>query len=114
MASPLSDILGLVSRLQESARRGDWKSAGELLAILPRQTLPGNQEELGEYLRCLKQALIVAKVSRAHSAASLARCNTAAARCSTAAVRLNAAAQFNRTRLDFVPPRQEFGEPAEF
>jgi hypothetical protein len=107
MASPLSDILGLVSCLQESARRGDWKNAGELAAILPQQTLPGNPEELGEYLRCLKQALMVAKASRAHSAASLARCNAAA-------VRLNAAAHFNRTRLDFAPPRQEFGEPAEF
>jgi hypothetical protein len=100
MASPLSDILGLVSCLQESARRGDWKSAAEFAAMLRQQTVPGNPEELAEYLRSLKQALIVAKVSRAHSAASLARCN--------------AAAQFNRTRLDIAPPRQEFGESAEF
>jgi hypothetical protein len=107
MASQHSDLVDLVDCLQESARRGDWKSAGELAAILPQQTLPGNPEELGEYLRCLKQALIVAKASRAHSAASLARCNAAA-------VRLNAAAHFNKMRLDFTPPRQEFGESAEF
>ena len=47
---------------------------------------PSNREDLGEYLRHLKEALIVAKVSRAHAAASL--------------VRLNAAAQFNIARKD--------------
>jgi hypothetical protein len=100
MGSQLSDILDLISRVQESARRGDWKSAGEITATLPQQTLPAGSAELGEYLRRLKQALIVAKVSRAHSAASLARCKTAAAR-------LNAATRFNKTR-------QEFGESADF
>jgi hypothetical protein len=99
MASALSDILHLVDCLRESARRGDWKSAGELAAILPRQELPENLEELGEYLRCLQRALIVARVSRAHAAASLAR--------------LNAVARFNEMRLDSAPPRQEFGESAE-
>jgi hypothetical protein len=107
MGSQLSDQLDIIARLQESARRGDWKSAGELTATLPQRTLPASREELGEYLRRLRQALIVAKVSRAHSAASLARCKTAAAR-------LNAATRFNKTRLDFAPPRQEFGEPADF
>jgi hypothetical protein len=107
MASPLSDILHLVDCLRESARRGDWKSAGELAAILPRQDLPDSRDELGEYLTCLRQALIVARVSRAHAAASLARINNTA-------VRLNAAARFNQTRLDGAPPRQEFGESAEF
>jgi len=107
MASPLSNILDLVACLQESARRGDWKNVGELTATLPRQTLPASREELGEYLRSLKQALIVAKASRANTAASLAGCNTAAAR-------LHAAARFNKTRLDIAPPRQEFGESAEF
>jgi hypothetical protein len=106
MASKLSDILDFVFRLQESARHGDWDNACELAAVLPQQTLPDRQKELGEYLRHLRQALIVAKVSRAHSAATLARCNTAA-------VRLNAAARFNQTRLGFAPPRQEFGEAAD-
>jgi hypothetical protein len=100
MASPHSNLFDLVACLQESARRGDWKNAAELTAILPRQTLPASREELGEYLRCLKQALIAAKVSRAHSAASLTR--------------LNAVARFNNTRLDGAQPRQEFGESAEF
>src|ERR1700722_1360316 len=103
MASRLSDILGLVFRLQESAHHGDWENARELTAVLQQQTLPDRQEELGEYLQHIRQALIVAKVSRAHSAATLARC-------STAAVRLNAAARFIETRLGFEPPRQEFGE----
>jgi hypothetical protein len=106
MASALSDILHLLDCLRESARRGDWKSAGELVALLPRQEPPDSREELGEYLRCLRQALIVARVSRAHAAASLARINTAV-------VRLNAAARFNKTRLDIAPARQEFGESAE-
>ena|ERR1019366_5801656 len=100
MPSQRSDIFEVVASLQESARRGDWKSACELASILPQQTLPANREELGEYLRCLNQALIVARVSRANSAASLGR--------------LNAAARFNKTRLGFAPPRQEFGEAADF
>jgi hypothetical protein len=99
MASQLSSILDIVASLEESARFGDWNNAGRLAAILSQQTLPTSGEELGEYLRCLKQALIAAKVSRAHSAASLARINAAAGR-------LNAAARFNNTR-------QEFGEAAD-
>jgi hypothetical protein len=112
MASKLSDLLEIVASLQESARYGDWSSAGRLAAALPRQNLPTSREELGEYLRCLKQALIVAKVSRAHSAASLARVNTAAGR-------LNAAARFNSFRSGYAPPDspqlecQEFGEAAD-
>jgi hypothetical protein len=107
MASPRFDIFDLVSCLQESARRGDWKSAGELAAALRQQTPPASREEIGEYLRRLKQALIVAKVSRANSAATLARYNTAAGR-------LNAAARFNTARLETAPPRQELGESADF
>jgi hypothetical protein len=100
MASQLSDVRDLVACLQESARRGDWKGAGELAAMLPQQALPGGYSELDEYLRRLKEALIVAKISRAHSAATL--------------VRLNAAARFNNTRADFSPSRQKFGEAAVF
>ena len=107
MASRLSDILDLVASLRESARRGDWKSAGELALILRQQTPPADREELGQYLLHLKEALVAAKASRAHTAASLANFNTAA-------VRLNAAATFNRTHTDFSPPRQEFGEAADF
>jgi hypothetical protein len=112
MASKLSDLLELVACLQASARRGDWKSAGELANSLRQQTLPGSGEEIGEYLFRLKEALVTAKVSRAHSAASLARINTAAAR-------LKAATDFNNSRADlaradFGPARQEFGKAAEF
>jgi hypothetical protein len=99
MVSQLSDILILLACLQESARRGDWVNAFDIAVSLPQQKLPAGRNELCEYLRCLKQALIVAKTSRAHAAASL--------------VRLNAAARFN-TSGDFAPPRQEFGEPADF
>jgi hypothetical protein len=107
MASQLFNVLDLVARLQESARRGDWKSTGELAAHLSQQTLPAGREELGEYLLRLKQALIAAKMSRAHAAESLARINTAAAR-------LHAASKFNDTRGSFVSSRQEFGEAADF
>jgi hypothetical protein len=106
MASQLSDLLGIVASLRESARCGDWTSAGELTAILSQQTLPANREELGEYLRCLQQALIAAKVSRAHSAASLARVNTAAGR-------LNAAARFNKIRSGPAGTWQKFVEAAD-
>jgi hypothetical protein len=107
MDSPLSNILAVVACLRESVRRGDWKSAGELAATLRQPTLPANREDLGEYLLRLKEALIAAKVSRAHAAASLAKFNTAA-------IRLNAAATFNKTRVDSAPSRQEFGEAADF
>jgi hypothetical protein len=107
MASQLSSILDIVASLQESARFGDWTSTGRLAAILSQQTLPDSREELGEYLRCLKQALIAAKVSRAHSAASLARVNTAAGR-------LNAAARFNKIRGDPSPSCSPHGEWQEF
>jgi hypothetical protein len=106
MAFKLSELLETVASLQESARFGDWKSACRLAALLPQQDLPTSREELGEYLRCLKQALIAAKVSRAHSAASLARVNSAAGR-------LNAAAHFNNIRSGPARPRQEFGEAAD-
>jgi hypothetical protein len=107
MVSKLSDTLALVACLQESARRGDWNSAGELVIGLRQKTPPNSGEELGEYLSRLKEALIAARVSRAHAAASLARINTAAAR-------LKAATDFNNARADSGPPRQEFGEAAEF
>jgi hypothetical protein len=93
MASKPSDLFEIVVSLEESARRGDWPGTGRLAAVLSQQPLPTGGEELGEYLRCLKQALITAKISRAHSAASLARVNAAAGR-------LNAAARFNHIRSD--------------
>jgi hypothetical protein len=105
MASPLSklprlsEILDSVAQLKEAARRGDWKGAGELTAALRHREVPTDHEELGIYLRHLKETLITAKVSRAHTAASLAKFNAAAAR-------LNAAASFHRAR-------QEFAETAD-
>jgi hypothetical protein len=99
MDSQLSSALAIVGCFQESARRGDWNNAREMAGILQRQTPPESYLELGEYLDCLKQALVVAKAARAHAAASL--------------VRLSAAAMFNQTRADFVVPRHEFGEVAD-
>ncbi len=104
MDSPLSDTLDCLDRLKEAARRGDWTNAAELAASLPQQALPPqmqpSREELGEYLRHLKEALIVAKASRAHAAASL--------------VRLQAAARFNHASRDFAPGRQDFADLADF
>jgi uncharacterized protein (DUF2236 family) len=100
MASQLSDFPGLVGRLHESARDGDWQDAMELAALLAKQAVPGSRHELGEYLRGLRAALIAAKASRADAAASLAR--------------LNAAATFNSSAFDPAPERQEFGDSAEF
>jgi hypothetical protein len=87
-------ILESVASLEEAARHGDWRGAGELAAGLRQQKLPTDHKELGEYLLHLKEALVTAKISRAHAAASLARFNAAA-------VRLNAAASFHRVRQEF-------------
>jgi hypothetical protein len=99
MDSQLSNALEIVARVRESARRGDWRSAADLATTLPGQKLPEGADEVGEYLRHLKEALLVARVSRAHAAASL--------------VRLKAAARFHHTRLDPAPERQNFGDPAD-
>jgi hypothetical protein len=99
-AGERADLLRLVDSLQEAARRGDWQLTGELAEALSRRTPPATRDELGEYLTHLKNALIVARASRAHMAASL--------------VRLNAAAGFNHTRVEYAAPRQEFGESADF
>jgi hypothetical protein len=98
MDSQLSNALEIVARLRESARRGDWTSAADIATTLPRQTLPDNGGEVGEYLRHLKETLTVAKASRAHAAASL--------------FRLKAAAKFNYSRYDLASERQNFGDPA--
>lgn len=100
MASRLSESLSLICRLEESARQGDWTRAGELSAALRRQAVPDSREELAEYLGCLKRALITAKISRAHSAASL--------------VRLNAAARFNGNRAEPAATRHKFGGLTNF
>jgi hypothetical protein len=100
MASQLSDTLDIVARLRESARRGDWESAAALATSLPRQAPPEGRDDVGEYLRLLKEALAVAKASRTHAAASLAR--------------LKAAATFNHARLDLASERQNIGDTADF
>jgi hypothetical protein len=100
MASQLSNSLHLIECFQESARRGDWQTAGEVAGVLQQQLPPTSFEELKEYLARMKDALITAKTSRAQSAASL--------------VRLNAAAVFNNTRAESIPARREFGEAADF
>jgi uncharacterized protein (DUF2236 family) len=100
MASPLSENDDLVSRLKESARRGDWQDALQLASKLPDQELPTSREELSAYLRTLAAALIEAKACRSDAVASLSR--------------LNAAASFNSTPLDAVSERQDCADPADF
>jgi len=78
MDSRLSDARDALACLQEAARRGDWRTAGELAAAISRQPPPTSREDLGEYLRYLHAAIVVAKASRAQTAASLVRLNAAA------------------------------------
>jgi hypothetical protein len=99
MDSPRSDVFDIVACLREAAARGDWNRVASLTAALTQQTLPADPEKLGDYLHVLKEALSVAKDSRAHGAASLGR--------------LNAAARFNGARIDTASPRQNFGEAAD-
>jgi hypothetical protein len=98
--SDLLEFLEFVAALRESARSGDWDRAGELAVLLPLQPMPSTREAVGEFLRSLSEALIVAKASRALSAAAL--------------VRINAAAGFNNTRMDLASTRQKFGDSPEF
>jgi hypothetical protein len=100
MVSQLSDALERVGFIRESVRRGDWRSAADLTALLPRETAAASRDELGEYLRCLQEALTVARASRAHAAASLQR--------------LQAVARFNNARLGFASDRQNSDDPADF
>jgi hypothetical protein len=95
MDSPPSEIFDMLARLRESARCGDWKNAEALAARLPRQNLPSCPGELGDYLRLLKETLIVAKAWRAHANTSLGR--------------LHAAAKFNSTGRDAAAGRHNFG-----
>jgi hypothetical protein len=100
MASHPSDLFALVSQLRESARRGDWRNAFDLATTLRDHTPPANVIADGEYLAQLRDALMVAKASRAQAAATL--------------VRLNAAAGFNRVRAADAPARQKFAESPDF
>ncbi len=98
MASQLSDLFAIVADLRECVRRGDWKNAFEAATALRDRTPPACAIETGRYLDRLRDALVAAKASRTHLAATL--------------VRLNAAARFGRSRA-IAHPRQEFGEPPE-
>jgi len=95
MASQRSDLFDVVGELRECARRGDWQGAHQCAIALRPRTLPVDRLELAEYLNRLREALIVARTARAHTAATL--------------VRLNAAAAFQRSRMS-QEPRHEFGE----
>jgi hypothetical protein len=88
MASPLSEALGAVARIEEAARRGDWRTARELADSLAPPSfgvLDGstreNTAQLARYLERLKEAVVTAKSSRAQAAASLRRVQAAAAFC---------------------------------
>jgi hypothetical protein len=92
MDSKLSDTL---DSLRESARRGDWRNALLLAEHLSRMAPPTDPKELGEHLTRLRETVIVAKASRANSAATL--------------VRLRAAASFSRAAQASPPGRQNPG-----
>ena len=98
MDSQHSELFAIVGTLQECARRGDWKNAFEAASALRDRTPPANTAETGQYLDRLRDALVVAKASRTHLAATL--------------VRLNAVARFSRAQA-CAYPRHEFGESAE-
>lgn len=89
----------MLARLRESARQGDWKNAQALsIALstaLPQKAVPNDPAELTEYLRLLKETVIVAKAWRSHATASL--------------VRLNAAAKFQHSGRDTTLGRHDFG-----
>jgi DTW domain-containing protein YfiP len=78
MDSPFSEAKRTVADLREAARRGDWNTANVLAVMLSQQRDQEDREALAEYILDLKDALSVARASRAHAAASLARLNAAA------------------------------------
>jgi hypothetical protein len=82
--------------LRESARRGDWRNALLLAEQLSLQKPPTDPQLLGNYLLRLTETVIVARASRANTAATLAR--------------LRAAASFNRAALASAPGRQYPGD----
>jgi hypothetical protein len=86
MDSQLSDALEHLEALEDSIHRNDWASVSRLAALLPREFLAPPRDDIGEYLTALRRTLSMAKVSRAHAVASLAR--------------IQAAARFNERRSD--------------
>jgi hypothetical protein len=70
--------IDLLMRFRESARRGDWMSAAEFADALSSGIPPADREQLGIYLGRMREALMVAKASRADLSVALARINAAA------------------------------------
>lgn len=73
-----SDALNSLALLRESVRRDDWAKAQSIAAGIPRHRLPSTPEGLSEYLTNLNETLVMAKVSRANTMASLVRVKAAA------------------------------------
>jgi hypothetical protein len=73
-----SDAPDVLIQLRNAIRRGDWGAAQSIALGLAQCALPPETRELGAYLDSLKQTLILARASRANSAASLARVRAAA------------------------------------
>ena len=61
-----------------SARSGDWNTFEKLLLSVQSAPLPSAQDERTEYLKRLKEVVVVAKASRSGMAASLHRLSAAA------------------------------------
>jgi hypothetical protein len=68
------EVFGL---LMKASRAGDWSSVADLTDIIRASTVPQLEEERQEYLRSLREALVVVKASRADLAMSAARLNAA-------------------------------------
>jgi len=79
MDSRHSDNLRLIDALRDSARSEDWERVAQLATTLCQNPAPVNPQEAAEYLDRLRPALVVARVSRAHTKAFLQRLNAAAA-----------------------------------
>ena len=95
MDSTRSEAFDLLARLRESARCGDWRNAQAIALALREKELPRDPPGLTEYLRLLKETVIVAKAWRSHANASL--------------VGLNAAAKFHDSGRDAAVGRHHFG-----
>jgi hypothetical protein len=99
--APPRDAPDVLTQLRNAIRGGDWGAAQSIALGLARCALPPETRELGAYLDALRQTLLLARASRANSAASLAR--------------VRAAARF-QTHRSFIAgddcDRQDFAAPA--
>jgi hypothetical protein len=68
---------GIFGPLMDAARCGDWSAVAELTANIRAGIVPELDIERQEYLRALKETLVVVKAARAGIAVSAARLSAA-------------------------------------